>query len=72
MEKRRVDAFWETIKAFDELKILQHVMVIGSWAEYLFPPLFDSKFIPNIRTRDVDFFYRNINILNENPHVLLN
>ncbi|MEF9916899.1 MAG: GSU2403 family nucleotidyltransferase fold protein [Lachnospiraceae bacterium] len=65
MDKRQEDAFWETIKVFDELKILQHVMVIGSWAEYLFPPLFDSNFIPNIRTRDVDFFYRNINIPNK-------
>ncbi len=65
MEKRQEDAFWETIKALDELNILQHVMVIGSWAEYLFPPLFDTVFIPNIRTRDVDFFYRNINIPNE-------
>lgn len=37
-------------------------MIIGSWAEYLFRPLFETRFIPNIKTRDVDFFYRNINI----------
>ncbi|MFI3171691.1 MAG: GSU2403 family nucleotidyltransferase fold protein [Eubacteriales bacterium] len=62
MEKRQEEAFWDTIKVFDELGILEHIMIIGSWAEYLFPPLFDTDFIPNIRTRDVDFFYRNINI----------
>ena len=65
MDKRQEDAFWETIKVLAELNILQHVMIIGSWAEYLFPPLFDTGFVPNIRTRDVDFFYRNINIPTE-------
>lgn len=65
MDQRQEDAFWDTIKALDELGILQHVMVIGSWAEYLFPPLFETNFVPNIRTRDVDFFYRNINIPKE-------
>jgi len=62
METRQEAAFWDTIKAFNELGILNHVMIIGSWAEYLFPSLFKTSFIPNIRTRDVDFFYRNINI----------
>ena len=41
------------------------VMIIGSWAEYFYPLLFKTDFIPNIRTRDVDFFYRNINIPKE-------
>ena len=31
----------------------------------MFPVLFDTHFIPNIRTRDVDFFYRNISIPTE-------
>ena len=48
MEIRQEEAFWDTIKALDELDILKHVMVIGSWAEYLFPPLFNTDFIPNI------------------------
>jgi hypothetical protein len=62
MDVRQEEAFWDVIKAFHELKILDHVMIIGSWAEYFYPQLFESNFIPNIRTRDVDFFYRNINI----------
>lgn len=65
MDKRQEEAFWETIKVLDELAIIGHVMIIGSWAEYLYPPLFESKFIPNIRTRDVDFFYKNINVPRE-------
>ena len=60
MHQEQEAAFRDTIQALDEVGILQHVMVIGSWAEYLFPVLFDTHFIPNIRTRDVDFFYRNI------------
>lgn len=65
MNKQQEKAFWEVIKAFDELGLLEHIMVIGSWAEYLYPPLFNTDFIPNVRTRDVDFFYRNINIPRE-------
>lgn len=65
MDKRQEDAFWSIIKALDELDILQHVMIIGSWAEYLYPPLFETDFVPNLRTRDVDFFYRNINLPKE-------
>ncbi len=64
METRQEQAFWNTIEAFHDLDILKHIMVIGSWAEYLFPQLFQTEFIPNIRTRDVDFFYHNINIPN--------
>lgn len=62
MRKEQEAAFWLTIKAFKEIGLLQHVMIIGSWAEYLFPSLFETDFMPNFKTRDVDFFYRNINI----------
>ena len=62
MRKEQEAAFWLTIKAFKEIGLLQHVMIIGSWAEYLFPSLFETDFMPNLKTRDVDFFYRNINI----------
>ena len=62
MRKKQEEAFWQTIKAFNEIDLLQHVMIIESWAEFLFPILFNSDFRPNITTRDVDFFYKNINI----------
>ncbi|WP_297644700.1 GSU2403 family nucleotidyltransferase fold protein [uncultured Treponema sp.] len=70
MRKEQEEAFWQTIKAFDEIGLLSHVMIIGSWAEYLFPPLFKTDFMPNLRTRDVDFFYRNINIPKEKINVV--
>lgn len=62
MRKDQEDAFWLTIKAFKEIGLLQHVMIIGSWAEYLYSSLFETDFMPNLRTRDVDIFYSNINI----------
>lgn len=70
MRKEQEEAFWQTIKAFDEIGLLRHVMIIGSWAEYLFPPLFKTDFMPNLKTRDVDFFYRNINIPKEKINVV--
>ena len=65
MRKEQEAIFWATIRAFKELGILQNIMIIGSWAEYLYPPLFETDFVPNLKTRDVDFFYRNINIPKE-------
>ena len=70
MRKEQEAAFWLTIKAFKEIGLLQHVMIIGSWAEYLFPSLFETDFMPNLKTRDVDFFYRNINIPKEKINVI--
>lgn len=62
MNREQEQAFWETIKVLHELDILPHIMLIGSWAEYLYPLLFESEFEPNIRTRDIDFFYRNLKL----------
>ena len=65
MNREQEHAFWDTIKVLHELDILPHIMLIGSWAEYLYPNLFDTEFEPNIRTRDIDFFYRNLNMPNK-------
>jgi len=62
MNREQEQAFWDTIKVLHELDILPHIMLIGSWAEYLYPLLFESEFEPNIRTRDIDFFYRNLKL----------
>lgn len=70
MIKEQETAFWQTIKAFKEIGLLPHIMIIGSWAEYLYPPLFKTDFVPNLKTRDVDFFYRNINIPKEKIDVI--
>lgn len=60
MDKRQEEAFWSTIDVLDSSGALPHVMLIGSWAEYLYTFYFESEFLPNIRTRDVDFLYPNI------------
>lgn len=65
MNREQKQAFWDTIKVLSELDILPHIMLIGSWAEYLYASLFETDFDPNIRTRDVDFFYRNLNMPNK-------
>ena len=65
MNREQEQAFWDTIKVLHNLDVLPHIMLIGSWAEYLFSGLFETEFDPNIRTRDIDFFYRNLNMPNK-------
>ena len=47
MIKEQEDVFWKIIRILDELKILSHIMIIGSWAEYLYKDLSETEFIPN-------------------------
>lgn len=61
MDINQENAFWETIDIFDKQDALEYVMIIGSWAEYLYQELFSDEYKPNVRTRDVDCFYPNIN-----------
>jgi len=60
MDARQKDAFWDTIKIFNDERLLPYLMIIGSWSEYIYSYYFNTDFIPNLRTRDVDFLYRNI------------
>jgi len=60
MDRLQENAFWETIKIFDNEGLLPYIMVIGSWAEYIYSYYFKTDFKPNLRTRDVDFLYGNI------------
>lgn len=43
MTKEQENAFWQTINAFDEIGLLRHVMIIGSWAEYFYSALFSTN-----------------------------
>ena len=65
MDQRQEQVFWETLKIFNEIGLSQHVMLIGSWAEYFYTDIFKTGFQPEIRTRDIDFMYRNISIPDE-------
>ena len=60
MDSKQEKVFWETINTFDNEGLLKHVMIIGSWAEYIYSYYFSSDFIPNLRTTDLDFLYKNI------------
>lgn len=65
MDKIQEKEFWNIIKLFDKLHILEHVVLMGSFAEFLYTDIFGIDFQPNIMTRDVDFFYKNIKIPDE-------
>jgi hypothetical protein len=54
------NAFWEAIEVFEKEGLLNYVMLIGSWAEYIYQGFLFSEFIPNLKTRDIDFFYVNL------------
>ncbi len=60
MDARQEGAFWETIKIFDDKGLLPYIMLVGSWAEYIYSYYFKTGFMPNLRTRDIDFLYENI------------
>ena len=35
MDIRQENAFWETIKIFEDEGLLPYIMIVGSWAEYI-------------------------------------
>lgn len=59
--QRQETAFWDIVHSLNELRLLPHLIIIGSWAEYLYE---QSNYLPsfnaNIRTKDVDVFVPNI------------
>lgn len=65
MNNEQEKILWDTIRIFNAIGLAEHVILIGSWAEYFYTDIFTSGFTPEIKTRDVDFMYRNINIPKE-------
>lgn len=59
MEDRKATIFWEIIDVLDRSSLLPYVMVIGSWAEYLYPYCIGKDYVPHLKTRDVDLYYGN-------------
>jgi hypothetical protein len=55
------DSFVETLTILDGLGLLDHVVLIGSWAEYLYEQcsVIDG-FLSTTKTMDIDFLVRNI------------
>jgi hypothetical protein len=53
-------AFTDALEALNEEGMLRYVVIIGSWAEYLYECAFPWKgFTANLRTRDVDVLIPN-------------
>lgn len=70
MDNAQEKAFWSVISVLDEEKLLPHIMVIGSWAEYIYRDFFSSEFMPSIRTRDLDLFYLNTAMPKEKINII--
>lgn len=54
--------FLKFIKLLSDNDLLKHVILIGSWAEFVYKRtnLLPEEYNPNIRTRDVDFLLKNM------------
>ena len=60
MDKIQENSFNELLLKLNDLKLLPHLIIMGSWAEYLYCDLFDSNYKGMLKTRDVDIMYFNI------------
>lgn len=56
---REEKVFWEAVEVLHRSALLPHVMIIGSWAEYLYPMYLGDDYRPNLKTRDVDILFGN-------------
>lgn len=61
MENAQYKDFWKFIRLLNDNCLLEYVIVVGSWAEYLYA---QSGILPgftsNLRTLDVDFLVKNM------------
>jgi len=63
--------FEETIGILDEINVCDHVILIGSWAEYLYEKCeVIEEFVSEIRTQDIDLLIKNINKPREHIDIL--
>lgn len=61
MKSSQYEGFWKFIKLLDDNDLLEHIVLIGSWAEYLYA---QSCILPgfnaNLQTLDIDFLIKNM------------
>lgn len=63
--------FEETIEILNEIKVCEHIILIGSWAEYLYEKCeVIDDFVSEIRTQDIDLLIKNINKPREHVDIL--
>jgi hypothetical protein len=54
--------FWDTMKELSKNEVLGYIVLIGSWAEYIYEASnYFKEFEANLKTRDIDFLIKNIN-----------
>jgi hypothetical protein len=59
VEKSRSSLLVEVFKRLSEHKVLDNVLLIGSWCNLLYESYFQSdSYTASFRTRDIDFFIR--------------
>ena len=62
MIDKKYDEFWELIDLLNNAEALEHLIIIGSWAEYIYE---ESNLINNfkaeLKTRDIDLMIKNKN-----------
>jgi hypothetical protein len=57
--ERQKEIFWETLNTFKEIGLLDNLLLVGSWAEYIYQFCL-KDFFSIIKTRDMDFLVKNI------------
>lgn len=61
MEENKYKDFWAFLKLLSDNDLLKYVVVVGSWAEYLYEQAgVLQSFQANLRTLDVDFLVSNM------------
>lgn len=61
MEKSQYKDFWSFLKLLSDNDLLSHVIIVGSWAEYLYAQAgILPGFTANLRTLDIDFLVKNM------------
>ena len=64
-ELERDEAFWKLVGALEQAGVLRHVMIIGTWAEWLYTDYFEQVAgVGDVRvvigrTNDIDVYSRN-------------
>lgn len=56
---RHEDIFWDLVRTLKAAHLLPYVMIVGSWAEYLYTFYFDDDYLPNLKSHDIDVLYGN-------------
>src|SRR5690606_1857620 len=59
--ERLKEIFWDTLKLFRDLELLEHLLLVGSWAEYVYEVGYFRDYYSNLKTQDLDFLVKNIN-----------